>query len=52
MQMSKIWTTSNIFRFFFFAYSLNHFFQLKEGPGFIKYYTMKFLKEMLIRMTG
>ena len=51
MQMSKIWTTSNIFRFFF-SYSLNHFFQLKEGPGFIKYYTMKFLKEMLIHMTG
>ena len=49
MQMSKIWTTSNIF--IFFSYS-NHLFQLKEGPGFIRYYTMKFLKEMLIHMAG
>ena len=50
MQMSKIWITPNIFRVFF-SYS-NHFFPLKEGPGFIRYYTMKFLKEMLIHMTG
>ena len=50
MQMSKIWITPNIFRFFF-SYS-NYFFPLKEGPGFIRYYTMKFLREMLIHMTG
>ena len=52
MQMSKIWTTPNIFRSFW-SRSLNHFFCLrKAGAGFIRNCLVKFLEEMLIHMTG
>lgn len=47
----KIWTGHQIFSAFFILFTQS-FFQLKEGPGFIRYSTMKFLEEMLIYLIG
>ena len=49
-ESDKIWTTP-VFSGFFILFT-QPFFQLKEGPGFIRYCTMKFLEEMLNHMTG